>query len=152
MPTVRSCAVVTATLLLVLTSTARAQSVADFYRGKTLDLIIPSSPGGDYDIRGRMIARFLGSYIPGHPNIIPRNMPAGVGIQAANYMAKIAPRYGEGVREIFSVLPRKRREAFLDHERLHRGVGQDEHLLRDGQAPVERDQHGAEPGAGIEQR
>jgi tripartite-type tricarboxylate transporter receptor subunit TctC len=86
-------------------ATAAADPVADFYKGKTLDLIIPSSPGGDYDIRGRMIARFMGRYIPGHPNIVPRNMPAGVGIQAANHMAKVAPRDGTVLHIIFQSMP-----------------------------------------------
>jgi tripartite-type tricarboxylate transporter receptor subunit TctC len=86
-------------------SKASADPVEDFYRGKTLDLIIPSSPGGDYDIRGRMIARYMGRYIPGHPNIIPRNMPAGVGIQAANYLANIAPRDGTVLHIIFQSMP-----------------------------------------------
>jgi hypothetical protein len=43
------------------------------------------------------------------------------------------------------------RERLFDHQRLHRGIGEDEHLLRDGEAPVERHQHGAEPRAGVEQ-
>ena len=82
-------------------ATAAADPVEDFYRGKTLDLIIPTSPGGDYDIRGRMIARFMGRYIPGHPNIVARNMPGGVGIVAANHMAKIAPRDGTVLQHHF---------------------------------------------------
>ncbi len=86
-------------------TTAAADSVEDFYRGKTLDLIIPSSPGGDYDIRGRMIARYMGRFIPGHPNIVARNMPAGVGIQAANHMAKVAPRDGTVLHIIFQSMP-----------------------------------------------
>ena len=84
---------------------AAADPVEDFYHGKTLDLIIPTSPGGDYDIRGRMIARFLGRYIPGHPNIVARNMPGGEGIQAANHMANIAPRDGTVLHIIFQSMP-----------------------------------------------
>jgi tripartite-type tricarboxylate transporter receptor subunit TctC len=75
-------------------ATAAADPVEDFYRGKTLDLIIPTSPSGDFDIRGRMLARFIGRHIPGHPNIVALNMPAGGGVEAANHMAKIAPRDG----------------------------------------------------------
>ena len=86
-------------------ATAAADPVEDFYRGKTLDLIIPTSPGGDYDIRGRMIARFMGRYIPGHPSIVARNMPAGVGIVAANHMANIAPRDGTVLHIIFQSMP-----------------------------------------------
>jgi tripartite-type tricarboxylate transporter receptor subunit TctC len=91
--------------LVGVAATATADPVEDFYHGKTLDLIIPTSPGGDYDIRGRMIARFLGRYIPGHPNIVARNMPGGEGIQAANHMANIAPRDGTVLHIIFQSMP-----------------------------------------------
>src|ERR1035437_6693336 len=92
-------------VLVGATTTAVADPVEDFYRGKTLDLVIPSSPGGDYDIRARMIARFMGRFIPGHPNIVARNMPGGVGIQAANHMAKVAPRDGTVLAIIFQSMP-----------------------------------------------
>ena len=80
---------------------ARADAVEDFYRGKTIDMIIPTSPGGDYDIRARLLARRLPKFIPGHPNIIARNMPGGLGVAAANYMMKIAPRDGTAIMAIF---------------------------------------------------
>ena len=73
---------------------AQAQDVADFYRGKTISLVIGTSAGNDYDFRGRLIARYMGKYIPGEPTIVPRNMPGGGGIQAGNWLAKIAPRDG----------------------------------------------------------
>ncbi len=73
---------------------AQAQSVADFYRGKTINLIIGTSAGNDYDYRARLVARFMGKYIPGEPLIVPRNMPGGGGIQAANYVSNMAPRDG----------------------------------------------------------
>ena len=78
----------------LLISAAQAQSVADFYRGKTISLIIGTSAGNDYDYRGRLVARFIGKYIPGEPIIVPRNMPGGGGIQAANWVSNIAPRDG----------------------------------------------------------
>ena len=102
----RSIALILSFLALVAVAPrASADPVEDFYHGKTLDLIIPSSPGGDYDIRGRMIARYMGRYIPGHPNIVARNMPAGVGIQAANHMAKVAPQDGTVLHIIFQSMP-----------------------------------------------
>ncbi len=84
---------------------ARAQTVEEFYKGKTLDLIIPTSPGGDYDIRGRMLARHLPRFIPGNPTIVARNMPGGVGIQAANHMMKVAPKDGTSLHMIFQSMP-----------------------------------------------
>ena len=81
---------------------ARADAVEDFYRGKTIDMIIPTSPGGDYDIRARLLARRLPKYMPGHPNIVARNMPGGLGVAAANYMMKIAPHDGTAIMAILN--------------------------------------------------
>jgi tripartite-type tricarboxylate transporter receptor subunit TctC len=81
-------------LAMAAPSTVAADPVADFYRGKTVNMIIATSPGGDYDRRGRLIARHMGRHIPGNPSIVPRNMPGGVGLQAANYMATVAPKDG----------------------------------------------------------
>ena len=56
---------------------ARAQdAVADFYKGKTVTIVIGSTPGGGYDTYARLIARHIGKYIPGHPAVAPSNMPA----------------------------------------------------------------------------
>ncbi len=71
-----------------------AQPAADFYRGKQISLIIGTSAGNDYDFRGRLISRHLGRHIPGNPQIVPRNMPGGGGIQAANWTVNLAPRDG----------------------------------------------------------
>ncbi len=71
-----------------------ADAVADFYRGKSIDLIIGTSSGNDYDFRGRLVARYLGRHIPGEPAIVARNMPGGGGVQAANWVANIARRDG----------------------------------------------------------
>jgi tripartite-type tricarboxylate transporter receptor subunit TctC len=81
---------------------ARADSVADFYKGKTIYIIIGTSPGNDYDFRGRLLARYLGEHVPGHPNVVPLNMPGAGGIQAANYMANVAPRDGTYLHMIMS--------------------------------------------------
>jgi tripartite-type tricarboxylate transporter receptor subunit TctC len=71
------------------------REVADFYRGKTIKMIIPSSPGGDYDTRARLVARYLGEHIPGEPHILPMNMPGGSGVMGANYLTSpVAPRDG----------------------------------------------------------
>jgi tripartite-type tricarboxylate transporter receptor subunit TctC len=73
---------------------ARADSVADFYRGKQISVVVGTSPGNDYDFRGRLIARHMGKHIPGEPTIVPRNMPGAGGVTAANWLATIAPRDG----------------------------------------------------------
>lgn len=79
-----------------------AESVGDFYKGKTISLLIGTSAGNDYDFRGRLVARYLGKYIPGQPTIVPRNMPGAGGIAAANYLANIAPRDGTTLHMIMS--------------------------------------------------
>ena len=78
------------------------EPIARFYRGKTLSLIIGTSSGNDYDFRARLLARYLGRYIPGHPMIVPQNMPSAGGVKAANYLASIAPRDGTVLHMIMS--------------------------------------------------
>src|SRR5262245_66115669 len=84
------------------TTPAQADPVADFYRGKTINLIVGTSPGNDYDYRGRIIARHMGRHIPGEPMIVPQNMPGAGGIKAANYTASIAPKDGTVVHMIMT--------------------------------------------------
>jgi len=55
-----------------------------FYESKTITVLISTSPGGATDVAGRLLARHLGKYIPGHPNIIAQNMAGAGGIVAAN--------------------------------------------------------------------
>jgi tripartite-type tricarboxylate transporter receptor subunit TctC len=73
---------------------AAADPVADFYTGKTVNLIIASGEGGGYDISGRLIAEFLPKFIPGQPTIIARNMPGASGMRAADYMYNVAAQDG----------------------------------------------------------
>ena len=94
-----------AALTFAGTALARADAVEDFYRGKTLEMIVPTSPGGDYDIRARMVSRYLTRFIPGSPLVIVRNMPGGLGIAAANYLTKSAPRDGTVLHAIFQNMP-----------------------------------------------
>jgi tripartite-type tricarboxylate transporter receptor subunit TctC len=91
--------------LFVLAPAARADAIADFYHGKTMQMIIATSPGGDYDTRGRLLARHMGRLIPGDPTIVAQNMPGGVGIAAANYMANAAPRDGTVLHMLMQNMP-----------------------------------------------
>ena len=83
-----------ACLMALGTAQARADPVSDFYTGKQIQFIVRTTPGGDYDLLSRLLGRFMGKYIPGHPSIIVSNMPGGGGIVAANYLAEIAPHDG----------------------------------------------------------
>jgi tripartite-type tricarboxylate transporter receptor subunit TctC len=85
-------AIVAAILLSVVP--AQAQSVAEFYRGKTLRMLIGYGPGGGYDIYGRLVAEFLPRHLPGNPTIITQNMPGAGSFVAAKYIYEVAPKDG----------------------------------------------------------
>ena len=76
-----------------LTAKGPAQA-ADYYAGKTLTIVIGADVGGGYDAAGRLMARFIGKYLPGAPTLVVENMPAGGSIAAANYLYNAAPRDG----------------------------------------------------------
>jgi tripartite-type tricarboxylate transporter receptor subunit TctC len=73
---------------------ATAQTAAEFYKGKQIRMIIGNPPGGDYDLGGRTLARYLPKYLPGHPTIVVQNMPGASTIVAANYLYNVAPKDG----------------------------------------------------------
>jgi tripartite-type tricarboxylate transporter receptor subunit TctC len=81
-------------LALAQISAAHAQSVADFYRGKSIDLDIGYSVGGGYDLYARLIAHRLGDHIPGNPKILPKNMEGAGSLRLANYLYAAAPSDG----------------------------------------------------------
>jgi tripartite-type tricarboxylate transporter receptor subunit TctC len=76
--------------LLVSLSTQHAHAQADFYRGKTVDLIIGYSVGGGYDVYARLIARHLGKHIPGNPVVTPKNMDGAGSLRLANWLYNVA--------------------------------------------------------------
>jgi tripartite-type tricarboxylate transporter receptor subunit TctC len=79
---------------LLATVQARADMVSDFYRGKQLNLIVGYGTGGGYDIYARLVARYLGQYIPGNPSIIVQNMPGAGSLRSVNYLYNAAPKDG----------------------------------------------------------
>jgi tripartite-type tricarboxylate transporter receptor subunit TctC len=83
-----------ATLVLVAATAAQADPVADFYRGKSVRIVIGYGPGGGYDIYGRLAAEFLGRHIPGNPTIVPVNMPGSGSLKAIEYLYNVAPQDG----------------------------------------------------------
>src|SRR5262245_48967608 len=82
------------TMLLAVPSPSHADPIADFYRGKTLRMLIGYGPGGGYDIYGRLVAEVLPRHIPGNPMIVPQNMPGGGSFVASRFMAEEAPKDG----------------------------------------------------------
>jgi tripartite-type tricarboxylate transporter receptor subunit TctC len=81
-------------VLLLFNAPAIADTAADFYKGKTMTLVIGMAPPDQHDNDGRTLARHIGKYIPGNPNIIIQNMPGAGALKAAQYLAHIAPRDG----------------------------------------------------------
>jgi tripartite-type tricarboxylate transporter receptor subunit TctC len=75
-------------------SAAQADPVADFYRGKTINLLIGVGVGGEYDLQARLVARHIGKHIPGNPSVVPQNMTGAGGLKMANYLYTVAPRDG----------------------------------------------------------
>jgi Tripartite tricarboxylate transporter family receptor len=73
---------------------ASAQSPADFYKGKTIDLYIGYSAGGGYDVYARALARHMARFIPGNPAILAKNMPGAGSLVLANWLYNVAPRDG----------------------------------------------------------
>jgi tripartite-type tricarboxylate transporter receptor subunit TctC len=73
---------------------AFAQAPAEFYKGQTITIYVGLSSGGGYDLNARLLARYLGRYIPGQPQVIVRNMPGGGGLVMTNYVANVPPKDG----------------------------------------------------------
>ena len=78
----------------LLASPACAESPAEFYAGKTITIAVGYSPGGSYDYYARVFARYLGKYIPGHPNVVVSSMPGAGSLRAANFLYNVAPKDG----------------------------------------------------------
>jgi tripartite-type tricarboxylate transporter receptor subunit TctC len=75
-------------------SPAKADAVADFYKGKQVNVIVGYGPGGGYDVYGRLVARHIGRHIPGNPNVVVQNMPGAGSLRAANHIYSAAPKDG----------------------------------------------------------
>jgi tripartite-type tricarboxylate transporter receptor subunit TctC len=80
---------------------AAQDPIAQFYKGNTIRVIIGSSAGGGYDTYARLIARYMGKYIPGNPTILPVNMPGAGSRTAAYYVYGVAPKDGTVIGAIF---------------------------------------------------
>lgn len=92
--------------VLVWSSTpAKADAVTDFYRGRTLTLVVGYGPGGGYDVYARLIGRYLGRYIPGHPTVVVQNMPGAGSLRSVNWLNNLAPKDGTAVAHFSRNMP-----------------------------------------------
>ena len=85
-------------------STATADDVTDFYKGKRLTLIVPTSAGGGYDVPARALSRHITQHVPGKPGIVVRNMPGAGGKRAVNYVYNVAPKDGSLISAVHSFI------------------------------------------------
>jgi tripartite-type tricarboxylate transporter receptor subunit TctC len=90
----RSAIAVIASLLASAADETRAQSVADFYRGKTVEILVGAAAGGGYDVVARLIANHMPRHIPGNPAMVVRNMPGATGLIMTNNLYNVARRDG----------------------------------------------------------
>jgi len=80
---------------------AAQDQVEQFFRGKSINLYIGSSAGGGYDTYARVLARHFGKYIPGHPAIVPQNMPGAASNKLSGFIYSVAPKDGTAIGAIF---------------------------------------------------
>ena len=101
-----------------LSTRADAQSVENFYRGRTAKLIVAAAPGGGADLYARVLARHLGKHIPGHPTFVIQNTPGAAGLLVARQLQSSPP--GDG-----SVIALLQRNNLLEPLLSNRDVGFD---------------------------
>ncbi len=82
-----------------------ADAVADFYKGRTITMIVGYGPGGGYDLFARLLARHLGRYVPGNPSVVVQNMPGAGSLRATNYLYTVAPRDGTAIGSFARDMP-----------------------------------------------
>ena len=87
---------------VVATPAVAMDKVAGFYKGKTVQVIVGSSPGGGYDTYARLLSRHMGKHIPGNPKFVVQNMPGAGSHRASGYVAKVAPKDGTVIAAVFS--------------------------------------------------
>jgi tripartite-type tricarboxylate transporter receptor subunit TctC len=92
--TERAAIVASVVVLSVAAGFAHAQTPADFYKDKTVSLLIGFGSGGEDDLWARTIARHLGKYIPGNPTVVPQNVPGSGGLLLADRLYNTAPKDG----------------------------------------------------------
>jgi tripartite-type tricarboxylate transporter receptor subunit TctC len=94
-----------AALIVTCVPPAGADEVSDFYRGRTLTLIVSNPAGGGYDLLARALAPFLAKHVAGNPNVVVQNMPGAAGILATNNLFNIAAKDGTVLSSISNTVP-----------------------------------------------
>ena len=90
---------------ILFAGAANADEVADFYKGKSIEMQIAYTAGGGYDLYARILSRHFGNHIPGKPTIIPKNSPGAGGLRLANWLYSVAPKDGTVLAAIGRTTP-----------------------------------------------
>ena len=90
--------------LLTQSDLANAQSVEEFYKGKTIRIVTSTGAASTYTTYAQLVADFIGPHIPGKPNLIVQTMPGAGGVRAANHMANAAPQDGSMLATVHETL------------------------------------------------
>jgi tripartite-type tricarboxylate transporter receptor subunit TctC len=93
----------------------RADGVADFYRGRQIQMVIGYEVGGGYDVYARLLSQFMGKHIPGNPTFVSQNMEGAGSRRAANWLYNLAPKDGSVLGVVAQTTP-------LDHALRQNGV------------------------------
>jgi hypothetical protein len=80
--------------LLLISAAASGQPTSEPFKGQSIAIEIGYGRGGGYDTYARALARHYGRFIPGNPAVVPKNMPGGGSLRAANYIYNLAPKDG----------------------------------------------------------
>ena len=98
---IHSCpAAVMAVILPIVGMTAAPAAAADYYAGKSIEMVIGFEAGGGFDIYARTLARHIAKHIPGRPTIVPKNMLGAGSVKAAGYIYAVAPKDGTSIGAI----------------------------------------------------
>jgi tripartite-type tricarboxylate transporter receptor subunit TctC len=99
-------AIAIATILTIGTAiSAPADEISDFYRGKSVNIVVGHEPATGFDVYARVLARHLSRHIPGNPNIVVQNMTGASGLTAANWLYNVAPKDGTVMATFVHTIP-----------------------------------------------
>ncbi len=94
-----------AACLALGTQSTSAQSIVDFYKGKTIQIVVGFGAGGGYDLYARALGRYLGKHIPGQPTVVVQNMEGAGSVRAANYVYAGSPQDGTVIAAVNQNMP-----------------------------------------------
>ncbi len=84
---------------------ARADAVADFFKGKVVEIYVAAGAGGGYGLYSRVLCEFMSDHIPGQPTLTPKFMSGSAGVKAANYVYNVVPKTGAALGFFLSSQP-----------------------------------------------